>query len=268
MLTKDTPSEKECKTLSVSKLDPRINEKLLQDVFFLFAPVVQVQIIRKSLRGYQGYVEFYERQGAEQALHAMDGRTMFGQQIQVSWATESNWKTVDPESQRKQRPGNISYEEIFVQAPPHITTIYVENLQDKIIRQDIGPYFQQYGYVSDVHMAAGRGCAFVKMDTHANAATAILALQGYSIKGRPVKLSWADENEDFGQNGSKACPPFGASGISVHSELGSYDMLQTRPPAPVIGESDSLSIGVAGNGGYGWNQYYQTYYNGGCHQCV
>ena len=40
---------------------------------------------------------------------------------------------------------------------------------------------------------ADRGFAFVKMDTHENAAMAICQLNGYNVNGRPMKCSWGKD---------------------------------------------------------------------------
>ncbi|KAG0168374.1 hypothetical protein DFQ28_004899 [Apophysomyces sp. BC1034] len=272
MLATEITSNEECRTLSISKLDPRISEKMLQDIFVLFAPVLQVKINRESARGYHGFIEFYEHLAAEQALHAMDGRTMFGQQIQVTWATKPCFTSTEADKQKDIILANLSYEEIFAKTSPHITTVHISNLPYETSRQDVAPYFQQYGYVSDIYIPADRGYAFVKLDTHANAAMAIFALQGFDIRGRPVKLSWADETHQTHSNDSDPILPFGkymfgSNRAQILPESGLYDMYATRPPAPVAGALRKASGVLAGNGGHGWNQYYLSYYSGG-YQCT
>jgi RNA recognition motif-containing protein len=44
-------------------------------------------------------------------------------------------------------------------------------------------------------MQADRGFAFVKLDTHQNAAMAIVNLQNQLVHGRPVKCSWGKDRQ-------------------------------------------------------------------------
>jgi nucleolysin TIA-1/TIAR len=52
-------------------------------------------------------------------------------------------------------------------------------------------------------MQADRGFAFVKLDTHQNAAMAIVNLQNQLVHGRPVKCSWGKDR----QAGESSAPP-------------------------------------------------------------
>jgi RNA recognition motif-containing protein len=57
---------------------------------------------------------------------------------------------------------------------------------------------QGYGYIVEIRMQADRGFAFVKLDTHENAALAIVQLQNQLVHGRPVKCSWGKDREGGG----------------------------------------------------------------------
>ena len=49
-------------------------------------------------------------------------------------------------------------------------------------------HFQRFGYVQEVKLQADRGFAFVKMDTHENAANAIVHMQNFYINGNSAKV--------------------------------------------------------------------------------
>ncbi|RUO96702.1 hypothetical protein BC936DRAFT_141598 [Jimgerdemannia flammicorona] len=87
----------------------------------------------------------------------------------------------------------LSYEAVVVQTPQYNSTVYVGNLPPNTVQQDITPHFTSYGCIHEVRMQADRGFAFVKLDTHENAAMAIVTLQGTVINGRPAKLSWGKD---------------------------------------------------------------------------
>jgi nucleolysin TIA-1/TIAR len=164
---------------------------------------------------------------------------------------------------------NMSYEEIFAQTPLYNTSVYISNLPKNIISQDIAPHLQQHGYVSDIYIKPNKGKAIVKLDTHANAATAIFALQGVTIAGRTVRLGWVKDRPnvqrtDSHDNMTRSFNVF-SSGYMPPSKLvnqitKSYENHTTmRPPAPTTDPAG----GEPGGGLHGWNQYYQQYYSAG-----
>ncbi|KAI9262195.1 hypothetical protein BDA99DRAFT_510500 [Phascolomyces articulosus] len=371
-----------CKALYVGNLDPRVTEEMLQQIFSVISPVGTVKIIRD--RNYThggfnyGFVEFNEHTAAEQALQAMTGRSVFGQEIRVNWAAQGSAQKEDttghyhifvgdlsPEvtdevlgsaftpfrtlsearvmwdqstgksrgfgfvafreradaeqaiatmngewlgsraircnwaNQKntgaaaavaaQQQPGgapylisqNMSYEQIFAQTSHYHTTVYIGNLPHGITQQDIAPYFQQYGYVSDIRLQSDRGFAFVKMDTHANAATSIYALQGFQIHGRPAKLSWGKDRSLQANNNRASYDPYSSYNYAAATGYGAQNWVQPgyeqsmRPagagPQASPGGADASAAAAAavGNAG-GWTQqqqqqqqYYQQYYSAG-----
>lgn len=102
--------------------------------------------------------------------------------------------------------GGGTYESIVAQCGPTATTIYVGNLPPFVTQQDLIPLFQGYGYIVEIRMQADRGFAFVKMDTHENAAMAIVSLQGTNVQGRTMKCSWGKDRND-GPVGATSAPP-------------------------------------------------------------
>lgn len=161
----------------------------------------------------------------------------------------------------------MSYEEIFAQTPLYNTSVYIANLPKKVIKQDIVPHLQQYGFVSDIYIKGTK--ATVKLDTHANAATAIFALQGITIAGNQVRLGWVkdrtpqrtDSQDNMQRSFNVFSPGYNAPSKLVNQITNSYDNNHTtmRPPAPT---SDPTG-GEPGGGLHGWNQYYQQYYSAG-----
>lgn len=161
---------------------------------------------------------------------------------------------------------NMSYEEIFAQTPLFNTSVVISNLPKKVIKQDIVPHLQQYGFVSDIYIQGTK--ATVKLDTHANAATAIFALQGINIAGNNVRLDWVkdrtpqrtDSQDNMQRSYNVFSPDYVAPNKLVNLITNTYDNHTTmRPPAPT---SDPTG-GEPGGGLHGWNQYYQQYYSAG-----
>ena len=97
----------------------------------------------------------------------------------------------------------MSYEQVVAQTPEYNSTVYVGNLIPYTTQADLIPLFQGYGYIVEIRMQADRGFAFVKLDTHQNAALAIVQLQNQLVHGRPVKCSWGKDKPpgDMGHGG-------------------------------------------------------------------
>ncbi|GAA5803505.1 hypothetical protein HPULCUR_008987 [Helicostylum pulchrum] len=349
-----------CKSLNIHNLDKRVTEQELKGIFGLISPVKTVKLIGDEKNHFcSAFIEFNERQAAEQALNAMDKRVIYSQEISVNWSDEDNYESdmtdesvahvivsdldpkvddeilgntfkqfhisdarvvngegvvtfgerTDAEEAVRQMDGrpilssnvqchlssddnsdthsvstnnsrrsstdsdnvvlsNMSYEEIFAQTPLYNTSVYIANLPKNVIKQDIVPHLQQYGFVSDIYIKGTK--ATVKLDTHANAATAIFALQGINIAGNNVRLGWVkdrtpqrtDSHDNMQRSYNVFSPGYTAPSKLVNQITNSYENHTTmRPPAPT--SDPTGSGGEPGGGLHGWNQYYQQYYSAG-----
>lgn len=154
-------------------------------------------------RGY-GFVAFRERGDAEKALSSMDGEWLGSRAIRCNWANQkgqpsiSQQQTMSSMGMTPTTPyghhhfpthGMQSYEMVVAQTPQWQTTCYVGNLTPYTTQNDLVPLFQNFGFVAETRFQSDRGFAFVKMDTHENAAMAICQLSGYNVNGRPLKCS-------------------------------------------------------------------------------
>ena len=157
-------------------------------------------------RGY-GFVAFRERGDAEKALSSMDGEWLGSRAIRCNWANQkgqpsiSQQQTMSSMGMTPTTPyghhhfpthGMQSYEMVVAQTPQWQTTCYVGNLTPYTTQNDLVPLFQNFGFVAETRFQSDRGFAFVKMDTHENAAMAICQLSGYNVNGRPLKCSVSD----------------------------------------------------------------------------
>ena len=102
----------------------------------------------------------------------------------------------------------LSYDVVAAQTPEFNTTVYVGNLIPYVSQADLIPLFQGYGYIVEIRMQADRGFAFVKLDSHHNAAMAITHLQNQPVHGRGIKCSWG---KDKGPDGTGSTSPLPAA---------------------------------------------------------
>ena len=123
--------------------------------------------------------------------------------------------------------GVQSFEMIATQTPQWQTTVYVGNLTPYTTQTDLVPLFQNFGYVTETRFQSDRGFAFVKMDTHENAANAICSLSGYNVNGRPLKCSWGKDRPPTGQfDGAFSSPSL----LGTESMVRDMNMASPRSP--------------------------------------
>jgi nucleolysin TIA-1/TIAR len=157
-----------------------------------------------------------DKADAEQAITTMNGEWLGSRAIRVNWANQKTQTGGGRGGDDSPAPsyggrsgggmgggsyggsgGNSStgmtYEQVVAQTPEYNSTVYVGNLIPYTTQADLIPLFQGYGYIVEIRMQADRGFAFVKLDTHQNAALAIVQLQNQLVHGRPVKCSWGKD---------------------------------------------------------------------------
>lgn len=162
-------------------------------------------------RGY-GFVAFRDRGDAEKALSSMDGEWLGSRAIRCNWANQKGQPSISQQSAMSTMGmtpttpyghhhfpthGIQSYEMVVAQTPQWQTTCYVGNLTPYTTQNDLVPLFQNFGFVAETRFQSDRGFAFVKMDTHENAAMAICQLSGYNVNGRPLKCSVSNNPPSF-----------------------------------------------------------------------
>jgi nucleolysin TIA-1/TIAR len=192
----------------VGDLSNEVNDEVLLQAFSAFGSVSEARVMwdmkTGRSRGY-GFVAFRDRAEADKALSSMDGEWLGSRAIRCNWANQKGQPSFaqqqvmaqmgitppGPFGQHHQFPtqGVQSYDTILAQTPQWQTTCYVGNLTPYTTQNDLVPLFQNFGYVTETRFQSDRGFAFVKMDSHENAAMAICQLNGYNVNGRPLKCS-------------------------------------------------------------------------------
>ncbi|KAM0790625.1 hypothetical protein ACM66B_004487 [Microbotryomycetes sp. NB124-2] len=212
----------------VGDLSPEVNDEVLQKAFSAFGSLSDARCMwdmnTGKSRGY-GFLAFRDKTDAEQAINTMNGEFLGSKAIRVNWANQKNgahfgggaggapagaaptggnspaYGGASPAvrghtPQYSGTPG--SYQSVTNQTPAFNSTIYVGNLVPYATQTDLIPLFQGFGYIVEIRMQSDRGFAFVKLDTHDNAANAIVNLNGVQVHGRPLKCSWGKDRADGG----------------------------------------------------------------------
>jgi nucleolysin TIA-1/TIAR len=200
----------------VGDLSNEVNDDVLMQAFSAFGSVSEARVMwdmkTGRSRGY-GFVAFRDRPEAEKALSSMDGEWLGSRAIRCNWANQKGQPSMAQQQAMSamgltpttpyghhQFPshGVASYEVVLSQTPNWQTTCYVGNLTPYTTPNDVVPLFQNFGFVVESRFQADRGFAFIKMDTHENAAMGICQMNGYNVNGRPLKCSWGKDKTPTG----------------------------------------------------------------------
>ncbi|PSS03871.1 hypothetical protein BD289DRAFT_492293 [Coniella lustricola] len=270
----------------VGDLSNEVNDEVLLQAFSAFGSVSEARVMwdmkTGRSRGY-GFVAFRDRPEAEKALSSMDGEWLGSRAIRCNWANQKGQPSI-AQQQAMQAMGMTpttpyghhhfpthgvhSYDMIVSQTPAWQTTCYVGNLTPYTTQNDLVPLFSNFGYVVESRFQADRGFAFIKMDSHENAAMAICQLNGYNVNGRPLKCSWGkdktpnsgtfDPNQAYSPQSAQA-PGFPGTpntyfpqyGAAQYGQQGNYGGPAAQSPAgyaPQMGFSGPPSAGGYGRG--------------------
>lgn len=251
----------------VGDLSNEVNDEVLLQAFSAFGSVSEARVMwdmkTGRSRGY-GFVAFRERQDAEKALSSMDGEWLGSRAIRCNWANQKGQPSISQQQMMTSTGltpttpfghhhfpthGVQSYDMIIQQTPQWQTTCYVGNLTPYTTQNDLVPLFQNFGYVVETRFQSDRGFAFVKMDTHENAAMAICQLSGYNVNGRPLKCSWGKDKApaqpgfEAGQQAysPQSAPPSGYPGAqsAYFPQYGGMPPQQGPPSAAPIATQHS-----------------------------
>ncbi|KAI8061441.1 hypothetical protein BC940DRAFT_310344 [Gongronella butleri] len=176
----------------IGDLAPEVTDEMLIKAFTNFGSMSEAHVMwdgnSGKSRGY-GFVAFREKPDAEQAIATMNGEWIGSRAIRCNWATQKGQTATPPPQPGQQLP----YEVAVHQTPAYVTSVYVGNLAPEVTQNDLLHPFQRFGFVQEIKLQADRGFAFVKMDTHENAAHALVHLQNMNLHGRNAKLSWGKD---------------------------------------------------------------------------
>ncbi|KEY79609.1 nuclear and cytoplasmic polyadenylated RNA binding protein pub1 [Aspergillus fumigatus] len=226
----------------VGDLSNEVNDEILLQAFSAFGSVSEARVMwdmkTGRSRGY-GFVAFRERADAEKALNAMDGEWLGSRAIRCNWANQKGQPSISQQQAMAAMGmtpttpfghhhfpthGVQSYDMVVQQTPQWQTTCYVGNLTPYTTQNDLVPLFHNFGYVLETRLQADRGFAFIKMDTHENAAMAICQLNGYNVNGRPLKCSWGKDRPPTGQfdnfSGQQPNSPFNSNPATYFPQYG------------------------------------------------
>ncbi|XP_046850020.1 nucleolysin TIAR-like isoform X2 [Xenia sp. Carnegie-2017] len=176
----------------VGDLPDQMTTDLLKSSFEKFGKISDARVVVDASTGMSkgyGFVSFYNKINAENAIKDMNGKTLNGKQIRTNWAS------------RKPQPPQVKkldMNEVVNKTSVYNKTVYVGNLPDQTSSERLSNVFKGYGTIMNIRVLADKGYAFITFDDHYRAAEAICGMHGENLDGNVLKCSWGKEQD--GQN--------------------------------------------------------------------
>ncbi|KAG7229938.1 hypothetical protein INR49_009658 [Caranx melampygus] len=151
----------------VGDLSPEITTEDVKAAFAPFGKISDARVVKDMATGKSkgyGFVSFYNKLDAENAIINMGGQWLGGRQIRTNWATR---KPPAPKSAQDNGSKQLRFDDVVTQSSPQNCTVY---------------------------------CGGIQFSSHDSAAHAIVSVNGTAIEGHIVKCFWGKESPDMAKN--------------------------------------------------------------------
>lgn len=109
-------------------------------------------------KGY-GFVSFFNKWDAENAIQQMGGQWLGGRQIRTNWATR---KPPAPKSTYESNTKQLSYDEVVSQSSPNNCTVYCGGVTSGLTEQLMRQTFSPFGQIMEIRVFPDKGYSFVR----------------------------------------------------------------------------------------------------------
>ncbi|XP_054655385.1 nucleolysin TIAR isoform X2 [Dunckerocampus dactyliophorus] len=147
-------------------------------------------------KGY-GFVSFYNKLDAENAIVHMGGQWLGGRQIRTNWATR---KPPAPKTSQDNGSKQLRFDDVVSQSSPQNCTVYCGGIQSGLSDQLMRQTFSPFGQIMEIRVFPEKGYSFIRFSSHDSAAHAIVSVNGTVIEGHIVKCYWGKESSDMTKN--------------------------------------------------------------------
>ncbi|XP_069608751.1 nucleolysin TIAR isoform X1 [Ranitomeya imitator] len=187
----------------VGDLSPEITTEDIKSAFAPFGKISDARVVKDMATGKSkgyGFVSFYNKLDAENAIVHMGGQWLGGRQIRTNWATRkppAPKSTQENSSLTSDTTKQLRFEDVVNQSSPKNCTVYCggigSGLTDQLMRQTFGVF----GQIMEIRVFPEKGYSFIRFSSHDSAAHAIVSVNGTTIEGHVVKCYWGKETPDM-----------------------------------------------------------------------
>ncbi|CAL9732855.1 polyadenylate-binding protein, cytoplasmic and nuclear [Monosporozyma unispora] len=174
----------------IKNLNADIDNKALYDTFSVFGNILSSKIATDengNSKGF-GFVHFEEESAAKEAIDALNGMLLNGQEIYVA-----------PHLSRKERDSQLE------ETKAHFTNVYVKNITPETTEEEFKEYFSKIGTITSVALEKTedgklKGFGFVNYENHDDAVKAVEELNGKEFNGQELFVGRAQKKYERLQN--------------------------------------------------------------------
>ncbi|KAI6651628.1 Nucleolysin TIA-1 isoform p40 [Oopsacas minuta] len=225
----------------VGDLSQDLMEEDIRTAFRKFGNISNIKVVcdpaTGNSRGF-GFISFYEKDDAENAIKHMHGRSLGDKAIRTNWAVRKGPITKDSMNGR-----TVSHEEVSCQASPSNTTVYVGNLNGMIgSEESLKMNFSHYGKIQEVRTFVEKGYAFIRFNTHQEATNAIVSMNLVDLAGSIIRCSWGKETSGINSSFVPSTPTQPPAYMNPLSYPQLYFFPQTMPGASFMSSSATSAM--------------------------
>lgn len=167
----------------IKNLNEDIDNKALYDTFSVFGNILSSKIATDEngkSKGF-GFVHFEEEEAAREAVDALNGMLLNGQEIYVA-----------PHLTRKERDSQLE------ETKANFTNIYVKNINLETTDEEFNELFGKFGPTTSIALEKSedgklKGFGFVNFENHEDAAKAVEELNGSQFKDQELYVGRAQK---------------------------------------------------------------------------
>ncbi|CAB1322168.1 unnamed protein product [Coregonus sp. 'balchen'] len=167
----------------VGDLSPEITTDDVKAAFGPFGRISDARVVKDiatgKSKGY-GFVSFFNKWDAENAIQQMGGQWLGGRQIRTNWATR---KPPAPKTTYETNTKHLAFDEVVNQSSPSNCTVYCGGVSTGLTEQLMRQTFSPFGQIMEIRVFPDKGYSFVRFNSHEGAAHAIVSVNGTSLEG-------------------------------------------------------------------------------------
>ncbi|XP_075703856.1 nucleolysin TIAR isoform X1 [Rhinoderma darwinii] len=234
----------------VGDLSPEITTEDIKSAFAPFGKISDARVVKDMATGKSkgyGFVSFYNKLDAENAIVHMGGQWLGGRQIRTNWATRKPPAPKSTQESFSLTSGNskqLRFEDVVNQSSPKNCTVYCGGigcgLTDQLMRQTFGVF----GQIMEIRVFPEKGYSFVRFSSHDSAAHAIVSVNGTTVEGHMVKCYWGKETPDMTKNFQQV----------DYSQWGQWSPMYSSPQQYGQYVTNGWQVPSYGMYGQAWNQ--------------
>ncbi|XP_038689375.1 polyadenylate-binding protein RBP45C-like isoform X2 [Tripterygium wilfordii] len=177
-------------TIFVGDLAADVTDYLLQETFrAVYASVKGAKVVTDRTTGRSkgyGFVRFGDESEQQRAMTEMNGMFCSSRAMRIGPAATKN----PVGTQQLQKATYQSTQGSQGENDPNNTTIFVGGLDSSVTDDHLKSVFSQYGELVHVKIPPGKRCGFVQFANRACAEQALSMLNGVTLGGQNIRLSW------------------------------------------------------------------------------